>query len=94
MTETPIAARLHCCAPYCRRSHRNDEGYAEWLCGEHYGLADPVLRQRKAHYQRRQKLAERRCDPASIESAERLSRIANFLWRKIKRQAIERALGI
>ena len=86
--------RLRCSVPYCRRTYGNPDGYAEWLCGEHYRLADPSLRMRKTAYMRKLRAAERRCDPASIERAERLLHIANFVWRKIKRQAIERALGI
>jgi hypothetical protein len=43
-----MTARLPCCVPFCRRTTRNDRGWAEWLCPRHWRLVDKELRSLKA----------------------------------------------
>ncbi len=47
-----MTARLTCIAPGCRRSHRNDEGFAEWLCQKHWVMV-PKATRRAYHRARR-----------------------------------------
>lgn len=30
------SGRISCCVPFCRRTYRNDEGFAEWICAPHW----------------------------------------------------------
>lgn len=48
--------RLTCIAPGCRRTHRNSEGFAEWLCQKHWALVPKVTR--RAYHRARRKWAK------------------------------------
>lgn len=39
-----MTARITCIAPNCRRTHRNAEGYAEYLCQKHWALVPKATR--------------------------------------------------
>lgn len=82
--------RIPCCVPFCKRtaSRAKFPEAAEIICGKHYRLASPVLRQRLSKLRRR---AARYSDIRKIKRAEILDA---WLWERIKRQAIERAVGI
>lgn len=71
-----------CCVPFCGRRHRNVEGYGEWCCGPHFGLTDAMARK---VYKRMLKRERPGFD--GVQSRDRI-------WRRIKRQAVERAAGI
>lgn len=76
-----MSNRIACCVPFCRRTHRNDENYAEWLCAIHFGLTDAMARKVYKRIQKR--------DRQGIELVRR-----NRIWQRLKRQAFERGLGI
>lgn len=89
-----MAERIRCCVPYCRRTFKRSADHddeTETMCGKHYRLADPLLRAKRSTINRRRTAALNRMNWPLVD---RLTRISNFMWRKIKRQAIERALGI
>lgn len=81
-------ARIGCCIPFCRRTRKNpgaDGIYAtEWICGPHW-IAVPKERRRVYG---RLKRAWRRFhfEADGIRSAR--------IWLRLKRQAIEAAVGI
>lgn len=75
--------RITCCVPYCRRTYRNDEGFAEWICGDHWRAVPKDQRRAWARLRRRR----RRGMPMAPERGARL-------WARLKRAAIEAALGI
>lgn len=100
-----MADRLPCCAPFCRRTMRNDKGFIEWLCQKHWAL---VPRSTKAAYRTAKKRARAvlRRKPEYREywtfpagspgrlSAVRMWRRLDQAWDNCKREAIERAAGI
>ncbi len=93
--------RISCCVPFCRRTYRNDEGYAEHLCGNHWRLADKYLRRRrgKLEHRYRRKFGNTAFweypagSPERLEAV-KLDRICGKAWEACKKQAIERAAGI
>jgi hypothetical protein len=70
------AARLPCCVPFCRRTTRNDRGWAEWLCPRHWRLVDAEIKALRRRVRRKGR-----------------HRLDDMLWRRAKRQAIDRALS-
>jgi len=79
------AARITCCVPFCRRTTRNDEAFVEWICGDHWKLADKPRRRVWGRVKGRW----RRYGPPAAAPY-----IEHRLWASLKRQAIERAVGI
>lgn len=88
-----VTIRLGCLVPFCRRTHgiKASDGYSvegefvpwsEWICREHYRLADERLR-------RLRNLAIRRL--RAFDTWNNLL-VEQWLWRKIKRQVMERVL--
>lgn len=91
--------RIACQVPFCRRTAKADgiEGQ-EILCGKHFRLADKSLIRRYRRW-------SRRCDDLMSMPPEhysdddqlrvvRMFNVCNVMWDRIKRQAIERAVGI
>lgn len=81
--------RLACCVPFCRRTTRNDEGYALWICGKHWSLVPYKLR---AEYNAAKRTARRiiRRRPTSRVAWARADRI----WCQCRDAAIEQAMGV
>jgi len=77
MTEAAMKT-IRCCVPFCHRTHRNVESYAEWCCSAHFGLTDAMARKIYRRMIRR---------GAAAASRDRI-------WGRLRRQAIERAAGI
>ena len=100
--------RIPCVVPFCRRTatrDREDTDDVEIICGKHYRLADAKLRWHKTLALRRANRAYEKCrslkrtDPFTdlrIEEGKcrHLYWLHNRLWKRIKIQAIERAVGI
>lgn len=87
MTARPRYPRSSCCVPFCRRTSTLFRD--EWICGEHWRLVDRDLKRLRTRLmgrfkRRRQTMAVRRA----------WFRIEQATWRRMKRQAIERATGI
>ncbi|MBM7049708.1 hypothetical protein [Rhizobium lusitanum] len=80
--------RICCCVPHCRRTTAKDTlpyGFNEWVCQPHYADVDIKLK--------RQRAALRRRNVKRID-AERYVATDDRMWRRIKKQAIERAARI
>lgn len=94
MTAKPKHPRVNCCVPFCRRGSTKWPVPYELLCGDHYRMSDKGLRAKRARVRRKlARLGE--LDAAASKSlSPRASRIDALFWTKIKRQAIERSLGI
>jgi hypothetical protein len=78
--------RLQCAIPFCRRTTPR-RGCAEWICGDHWRLIDPI--HRRVYGRRRGRW--RRYAPEDDQNR------VNALWRLwcfLKRRATERAAGI
>lgn len=76
--------RLRCCVPFCRKSRRNDVGFDEWICGDHWRMVDKSRRQVWGRINKRfRRFGPKKSTPAYCR-----------VWSALKRQAIERATGI
>lgn len=76
--------RISCCVPYCKRSHAPREGLDQWICHKHWSSTERFAR--KVYTHRKWKF-ERDGDPAYLPKV-------YAMWEVIKKQAIERAVGI
>lgn len=87
--------RLPCLVPHCRRTCRQEpdpvdiEGQTfnlmdEWICARHWPLVPAATRRLYSAAKRRlRKFRTKKC-----------AAVASRLWRRCKREAIERAAGI
>lgn len=92
--ERPATARIPCVVPFCRRTKADDSDgvlvdggwlpFDEWICGAHWRLIAPRLRKRHAAAKRRLR----------AQRDARTARLMQWLWRRCRRQAIERAGGL
>lgn len=79
-----MSGRLACCVPFCRRTTDRPE-FSEWICGDHWRAIDKRRRQVYGRYVRQW----RRFGPtAGMHVA------AGRIWERLKREAIEAAMGI
>lgn len=98
------AHRIQCCVPFCKRTHRNDEGYVEWICQRHWSL---VPRRTRGKWKLSKKVAKRSSERFNAQYEEQggfldpqLNRataaieLSNKIWERCKREAFERAGGI
>jgi hypothetical protein len=85
-------SRIRCCVPFCRRtaSQLRYPDAEEIICGKHYRLANGTLRRRLTKV-RRLTQRVRTDNGGKLRQAWHLD---NALWGRIKKQAIERAVGI
>jgi len=79
--------RLRCCVPHCKRTRGPRKGetavpFTEWICSEHYKPVDKKLKVLRRRLRRRH------------GPTERGRRADHVMWAKIKKQAIERGLGL
>lgn len=91
--------RLRCCVPFCSRTRgaRKGDDYPieegmEWICSEHWRAVPKKLRQvqsRSYNWSRGQPY-RRRGAPTYRKNRQAAGRI----WRRCKRAAIERAMGL
>jgi hypothetical protein len=75
------AGRVRCCVPFCARS-RKPEAYAEFICSVHWPMTDKKTRSLFFRARR------------AIKKGRDLQYLEGKLWEKLKRQAIERAVGL
>jgi len=101
--------RLNCCVPFCRRTRGIRKGEtelpSEWICGPHWAAVPKSVKRRKrlnARFIRREILRQPLvCEywklppgsPARIK-AFHMWGVAEALWQRCKRAAIEAAGGI
>lgn len=62
--------RIICCVPFCRRTYRNDDGYAEWICGPHWRAVPLRYRRFKAKAGKAYATAVALCDTINAEGYE------------------------
>jgi hypothetical protein len=80
--------RIGCCVPFCRRTRKNELGFSEWICGDHWREIPKPYRRT---WGRLRRTLRRGYSPAEIPALEaRRYR----LWSRVKRAAIERAVGL
>jgi hypothetical protein len=100
---TTARIRLPCVVPFCRRTFKNGKLGAPWpdgvevLCRKHYSLASKHLRVLRGRFRARKAKLKRGADYKRGWVHLRISRADRtdtMLWDRIKRQAIERAVGI
>lgn len=77
--------RLACCVPGCRRTLQSDGEFTEWICGRHWATTDKDIRKRFFLVRRRAKKLG--WTPLRID-------LDKSYWERLKKQAIERAMGI
>lgn len=75
--------RISCCVPFCRRTRANP-GFTEWICGKHW---TSLPKDRRRVYGRLKGRWRRFGGPEAQDRA-------NRVWDRLKRQAIELAVGI
>jgi hypothetical protein len=79
--------RILCVVPHCprtRRPHPGDGDDPEWICGDHWALVPKIWKQSLSRAYRRWKK----------EPSNRNAGHWWLIWQKVKRTAIETALGI
>lgn len=79
--------RVPCCVPFCRRTIARDRlpsEHAEWICGRHWPA---VPKHHKRRLRQIERIAKRTRRLSSIMLAQRI-------WERCKREAIERAMGL
>lgn len=96
--------RIACLVPFCRRTLRNDGGFAEWICGKHWAAVRKVTKRRRRIAERAARRASERFDTLYMEQGgvyepqfQRVmaaKRLSAALWDRCKTEAIERAAGI
>jgi hypothetical protein len=86
----PRYPRSCCSVPFCRRTTTTFPPGHEWVCGEHWRLVDRALKTIRARLVRRWKRNGRW---ARYQPGDAVDRTLDALWRRMKRQAIERAAG-
>ncbi len=89
--------RTPCCVPFCKRTAKKSES-DEVICGAHGRLIDKDLKAKWRNLSREVDNAMQR-PPEAYDGTERLRVVADFrrceeLWGQMKRQAIERAVGV
>jgi hypothetical protein len=93
-----MTARTACCVPFCARSTKGV--WAEWLCSDHWKLVDRSLKALRTRSRRRWR---KRGEIEDVEqdgskgyrlTRRRAWRVDRGYWRRMVRQAIERASGI
>lgn len=89
--------RSTCCVFGCRRTSTKYRG--EWVCGPHYRLVDTALKRTRIRLRARHRkafaAAQRAADGPAVERiCSAWDRMENAVWRRMMRQATERALGI
>lgn len=83
-----MSERSPCVILGCRRTFKrdtNDDGTAEYMCGDHYRMTSNALRRLRTKLKR---MARR------LGWTERLTRLDNWAWERAKKQATERAMGL
>ena len=90
-------ARLACCVPFCRRTFKSDKAGTPWaegsevICGKHFRLINVGRRRRYSGLKRRYLT---RKGTLQGPLGERLARILEEEWARLKVIAIEAAAGI
>ena len=87
-----MSERIPCCVPFCNRTaaRLRYPDAEEIICGKHYRLASAVLRRRLTKVRR----LSRRIRAGDEGKLRQSWHLDNELWRRIKRQAIELAVGL
>lgn len=75
MTAEP---RINCCVPFCRRTSRNPDGWAEWICGKHWSTTSK--RVRAAYHRRKRRARQTRSEDDCRKAA--------ALWERLRHQAM------
>lgn len=84
-----FSPRIRCVVPHCRRTAKRKEEYMGYevriICARHWSLVD---RRRRRLYAKLRKLSKR------IGWTDQMTKLWRANWRRMEKQAIERAVGI
>lgn len=91
-----MADRCHCLVPYCRRTTGKLDADDPWICGQHWKLVPRWMKRRRTRLYRLWKKAggSDTSWPEQPPKARKALRLYWAWWAKIKKTAIERAVGI
>lgn len=92
----PRADRIPCCVPFCRRTaaRQHYPDAEEIICGKHFRTTSGTLRRRMTKIRRTWKRELARNYTFANTKIERLWALDHRLWARIKKQAIELAVGL
>lgn len=102
---TPLSqTRVKCCVPFCNRTHRNDEGFREWICQRHWSLvsnrtrrwkklSEKIARRASERFKAQYEEQDGYLDP-QLDRAMAAIELKDKIWERCKREAMERAGGI
>ncbi len=92
-----MTVRLGCLVPHCRRTFKKDKAGTPWedgdevMCGKHWR---GISRDRRRRYTKLQRLYKNKRGTLQGKLAETLERILGKEWERLKKIAIEAAMGI
>lgn len=94
--------RVRCCVPFCQRTappvRKDGQAVDEFICAEHWRAADAELRRRYNRERKRLRpLLAQPVDGYTPDQRHELLAAWRWLvtmWTEVKKQAIEKALGI
>lgn len=96
--------RIQCCIPFCQRTHRNDEGFSEWICPRHWKNVSKRTRRKKSASEKIALRANQRFraeydsqggyQELQLDRAVAAIALKNRIWERCKREAMEGAAGI
>lgn len=102
-------ARIHCLVPHCRRTTDSKNGYGEWICSKHWAAVPKASRRVYSRATRRIRRAvaagemikftngsSRLCFRKGTAWVEHIRALSAYerLWKRMKKLAVERSLGI
>lgn len=79
-----VGGRIRCLVPGCGRTFKVERDIAFTICGKHWRLAPKAWRLRFTKFDRRWKKTR----------DERIGWLANYIWHRCARRAVDVALGI
>lgn len=89
--------RISCCVPFCRRTKLAVPGLYEFICSDHTKLVNRPTRRKYKRFLRRYQQVSAPTEHVDIElykEARRLVDILNWMFERMKKQAIERSAGL
>ncbi len=91
MVTKAIHPKSSCIVPYCPRTTRTFPLGHEWLCADHWKLVDTAFKRLRTRIIKR---AKKRGRFQKWTHRDALELTLMGWWRRAKKQAIERAMGI
>jgi hypothetical protein len=87
-----MSPRIKCCVPCCDRTCRNDGNWLEWICPSHWRRVPK--RYRRIHVRALRRMKPGLCEILRNEVPVARINVHDRIWRRVKRAAIEHAVGL